>query len=173
MDNGDRIQHSGPIDGSSGYNDAIHLSGVKDFVGQFGTVTSGSEDCIDCNNGCEGIDATATLWVLKGSMGFTIKGGTKDVHLQGTVLGHGKETDVDIGNASDQSHAWVTGTQLNLFPAIPGDKIRVRVLGGDLPFETPGSGPYTYVFPWKWKPFRVLVVKIFLQIRRLGLFVQK
>lgn len=161
------------FDGSCGYNDTLKFStGLFNFTGRFGLVTSGSEDAVDVNNLCHDLDLSASRWILRGSMGFTIKGGSRNVRLSGPVEGHGRETDVDIGNASDQSHVWVTGTRLNLL-SVDRSPIRVRVLGGDLPFLEPGSGPYRFVFPWRWLPLRYVAVKTFLEFRRHGFFVQK
>lgn len=174
LDNGRSVDLSdATLDGSNGYSDTVKCStGLSNFVAHFGKVISGKEDALDVNNLCRDLDITATEWVLQGSMGFTIKGGSSNVRVSGMVTGYGKETDVDIGNASDQSHAWVTGTVLNLWRADRKSPIRVRVLGGDLPTFVPGSGPYEFVFPWRWTPFRTLVVKTFLQLRRWGLFKQ-
>ena len=162
----------GDLDGSVAtpeggrYADTVKCStGLSGFRGEFGVVTSGYEDCVDVNNLCHDIDLTAKLWRLRGTMGFTVKGGVKWVRLSGPVEGRGRECDVDLGNASDQSHVYVTGVRLNLWRE-DGGPIYVRVLGSEFPVEEPGSGPYKYVFPWKAKWLRTITVKTFLEYRR-------
>ncbi len=146
--------------------DTIKCStGLTNFSLRIGRVTSGKEDCLDINNLCRGVSVTSELWTLRGTMGITAKGGSSNIYISGPMDGRGKECDVDLGNASDQSHAKVTGVQLNLWRVDSG-AVRVRVLNSDMPYEVPGSGPYTYVFPWKWTPFRSMVVKIFMEWRR-------
>lgn len=157
------------LDGT-GYADTLKFStGLENFKGTFGTVISGSEDAVDINNKCRGIELAADRWMLRGRMGFTIKGGSKDVGISGWVEGHGSECDVDIGNWSDQSHEPVTGVRLNL-RMWDGSAVRVRVINGEFPTFVPGSGPYRYVFPWPWLPGRKWVIKAFHQLRRVGLF---
>jgi hypothetical protein len=163
------ISYNNPNDliPGSEFADTIKCStGLRDFYGRFATVTSGYEDALDVNNGCVNIDIEAALWRFptRPKMGFTVKGDSHNVTIRGSVEG---DPLVDIGNASDQSHAWVTGTRLGL-RRTDGKPIRVRVLAGEFPEELPGSGPYTYVFPWRirWSPFRRFLVKCFLQYRR-------
>lgn len=146
--------------------DAIKCSTqLQNFTLNVGRVASGTEDCLDVNNGCQNISVSAELWSLRGNMGITVKGGSSNVYVGGPMDGRGRECDVDLGNASDQSHEKVTGAQLNLW-RIDGQPVRVRVLNSDMPQEVQGSGPYTYVFPWKWTPFRSLAVKIFMEWHR-------
>lgn len=165
-----RLVNLGDLDASGGtYADAVKCSTqLQNFTGRFGIVTSGYEDALDVNNRCWNLDLSATLWRLRDCrMGFTLKGGSGLLRLSGPVEGHGRECDVDLGNASDQSHDWVKHVRLNLW-SLDGSKIRVRVLGADEPREEPGSGPYEYVFPWKCKPLRKLAVKAFLEWRRFA-----
>lgn len=142
-------------------------TGLRDFSLELGFVTSGYEDVVDVNNRCDGLTISAELWVLKNcTMGFTVKGGSRNVKLYGMVSGHGRECDVDFGNASDQSHEWVQGCTLALIPALKNDRIYVRLLGAEAPIELPGTGPYRYVFPWKNRMLRLFTVKTFLEWRR-------
>lgn len=160
------------LDGT-GFDDTVKCSTrLQNFTGRFGSVISGREDTVDINNLCRDISLSAKLWTLRNcQMGFTVKGGTQDAELIGPVIGHGRQCDIDIGNASDQSHAWTVGVVLNLW-TLDGSKLRIRVLGGDLPMLVPGSGPYTYVFPWKSLLLRKITIKTFLEIRRWGLLRQ-
>lgn len=146
--------------------DTIKCStGLRNFKLSLRVVKSGYEDALDVNNRCEDLDISAELWdFTKGnqSCGFTLKGGSRNVRVSGMVIG---DPLVDIGNASDQSHEPTTGVSLNL-KRIDGKAIRVRVLGGDLPTLEDGSGPYRFVFPWRFKWLRVLATKAFLELRR-------
>jgi hypothetical protein len=159
----------GAVDGR-GCADALKFStGLRDFDARFGTVFSGSEDAVDVNNGCSGIRIAADRYVLGGRMGITIKGGSTDVTVEGWLEGHGRECDVDIGNWSDQSHEPVRGVKLGL-RKWDGSPVRVRVINGEQPAVLPGSGPYRFVFPWPWLPGRRWLIRIFHQLRRIGLF---
>lgn len=146
--------------------DTIKCStGLRNFKLSLRTVRPGYEDALDVNNRCENLDITAEVWDFsKGnqSYGFTLKGGSRNVRVSGMVMG---DPLVDIGNASDQSHAPTTGVRLNL-QRIDGKPIRVRVLGGDLPTLENGAEHYRFVFPWRFKFLRVLVTKAFLELRR-------
>lgn len=158
----------GVADGRGGIiADTVKCStGLRGFTLHANLVYSGYEDALDVNNRCDGLTIVADTWVLDGcSMGFTIKGGSRNITAGGEVVGHGKETDVDLGNASDQSHDITTGVRLAL-KSKDGSPIRVRVLNADLPIEEPGTGPYVYVFPWKSKILRWIVVKVFMEFRR-------
>lgn len=86
--------------------------------------------------------------------------------LVGPVDGHGRECDVDLGNASDQSHKKVEMVTLNLW-SVDGSPVRVRVLNSEMPAEVPGSGPYSYVFPWKFRWLQLLSVKFLMEYRRI------
>ena len=157
------------IDGT-GFADALKCStGLTEFSGSFGRVISGTEDAIDINNRCDGIVLHASAWVLRGKMGITIKGGSRNVSISGVIEGHGREADVDLGNWSDQSHEWVTNTRLNL-RTTDGSPVRVRVLAAEKPIYAPGSGPYEWVFPSPRNPFHKALVKTFMELRRNGCF---
>lgn len=157
-----------PLDGT-GFSDTLKFStSLQDFKGTFDRVVSGSEDAVDVNNLCNGVDVTADLFVLQNcTMGFTVKGGSQNVRLTGIVQGSGKETDVDLGNISDQSQEKTRGVRLNL-KKVDGSPVRVRVLNADWPVEEPGSGPYKYVFPWRCELLRrvsVLVLDLYRRLR--------
>lgn len=168
QDNGRVVSMLNDITPGPEIADTIKCStGLQNFKASFGQVTTGYEDALDVNNRCGDLDIFAHLWVFpsRPTCGFTVKGGSFNVRISGAVIG---DPLVDIGNASDQSHVWVTGTRLNL-RRNDGQPIRVRVLAGEFPTEEPGSGPYRYVFPSciRWSPFRRFIVKAFLQYRRL------
>lgn len=150
-------------------SDTLKFStGLTSFYGRFPSVTSGTEDCIDVNNQCRVVNIVVDKLVFRGTMGVTIKGGSKDIRITAyDCEGHGKETDVDIGNWSDQSSEPTTGVMLDICRS-DGEAVRVRVINGETPMLLPESGPYKFVFPWPWIP-RWIVVPIFNLLHKLGL----
>jgi len=148
------------------FSDTIKCStGLTDCRIYLGAVHGGLEDALDVNNRCSNLEIVAQQWVFDpghSKMGFTIKGGSRNIKVSGLVQG---DPLVDIGNASDQSHDPTTGVHLNL-RRVDGKPIRVRVLNGDEPTFEPGSGPYQFIFPWRIRWLRVLATKIFLEMRR-------
>lgn len=146
--------------------DTIKCStGLANFRLQLGTVYTGYEDALDVNNLCRDLDIEAARWVFpegRAAIGFTIKGGSRNVRISGWVQG---DPLVDIGNASDQSNEPTTGVQLNL-RRDDGRPIRVRVLGGEMPVLEHGSGPYRFVFPWRVRVLQRVTIAGFLWLRR-------
>lgn len=141
-------------------------SQVTGVQAQFGTVLGGSENAADCNNGASNLSLRAEVWdITRTKYGFTNKGGGENNHFGGVVRGHGSEVDFDQDDWSDQSHVACAGTELNFHPE-DGKPIRVRYIYNK-PTLLDGSGPYTFVFPWPWLPFRVAIGKIFNQLRRM------
>ncbi len=141
-------------------------TGLRNFRLKLGTVHTGYEDGLDVNNRCENLDIEAALWVFpenRAAIGFTLKGGSRNVRVSGWVQGNPL---VDIGNASDQSNEPTTGVRLAL-KRLDGKPIRVRVLNGDLPELEPGSGPYEFVFPWRSRALRQIAIKTFLALRKV------
>ena len=165
--NGRIMEMSDTLLDGSGYSDTVKCStGLANFCADFGDVLSGSEDALDVNNRCEHLMLSAKKWLLRGRMGITIKGGSHHISVSGTIAGHGKETDVDLGNHSDQSREPTRNVTLNLRRA-DGAPIRVRVLNADTPTFIAESGPYTYVFPSpKLGPLHTLIVWGFVTFHR-------
>lgn len=160
---------NGPIVPGPEIADTLKFStGLTSFYGRFPSVTSGTEDCIDVNNLCRNITITADKLVFRGTMGVTIKGGSRNIRITAyNCEGHGKETDVDIGNWSDQSSEPTTGVMLDISRS-DGELVRIRVINGTKPLLLPGSGPYKFLFPWPWIP-RWIVVPVFNLLRKLHL----
>jgi hypothetical protein len=142
------------------YDDALKFtSALKDFTGMFGTVYSGKENAIDCNNKVSNTTLDVSRMVANGGKyPITIKGGCSCVTITGQLSGHGKECDVDAGNRSEQSDEWVEFLTLGLRPEILGDKIKVRCLMAHEPYFMEGTGPYEYAFPSPLKWYHGLVV---------------
>jgi hypothetical protein len=114
-------------DHSLQYDDILKFSGVREVTALELTVAQGREDSVDMNNGCSDID-------LRGDFGYggggnqviTIKGGSKNISIFGCLHSRGKETDVDIGNWSDQSYNKSEVVRLNLVH-VDGKPVRVRI----------------------------------------------
>ncbi|MBL9187932.1 MAG: hypothetical protein JNK23_10665 [Opitutaceae bacterium] len=100
-----------------------------------GHIIGGREDCIDVNNHCEGIVIEAAVLEPRGKYIATIKGGSRHITLRcPCVIGHGTETDIDLGNISDQSDEVTGPTLLDCQHQLgPLEPIRVRVLGATRP----------------------------------------
>lgn len=130
------------------YDDALKFtSGLRDFVGMFGVVYSGAENCADVNNECRDVKLSAERWIANGGLyPFTVKGGSEGITISGVLEGHGSEVDVDGGNFADQSNHWVKKWVLDL-KTTDGSPVVVRCLQAEAPTLTPGSGPYVYAFP--------------------------
>jgi hypothetical protein len=114
------------------YSDTLKFGGFS-FDGEVvaGRIVGGREDCVDMNN-VRDIHVRAEVFEPRGRFLATIKGGSTDCELSGTVVGHGTETDVDLGNWSDQSKEVTRGTCLCLI-STDGSPIRVRVLLAEWP----------------------------------------
>jgi len=134
------------IDGTSASEAIKCTSYLENFTGIFGRVVGGYEDCADINNHSKNIHLKADLWVPTGKFGFTVKGESSGVTLEGPLKNHGTEVDVDFGNWSDQGNGYTFDNTLNLW-MLDGSKVRVRCLAGYKPTIVPGSGPYEYIFP--------------------------
>lgn len=142
-----------------------YTSRIHDFVHDVGNVFGGLEDCVDINNGASNGMITAAAFFPQGKYCATIKGGSHDIRLRGTLCGHGSEVDVDLGNISDQSDAKTTGITLDLVSA-DGTPINVRVLNADKPQLIEGTGPYRYAFPHPDKWYHGICVWWLLAFRR-------
>lgn len=121
-------------DNPTQYNDILKLSNAKnvDIIGAF--ITGGSEDCVDMNRNCQNVFIANTALCPNGKFGVTIKGGTRSVIIQNVeFVKHGSETDIDIGNWSDQSNEPVRQVTLANVRAMDERPVRVRVLWGERP----------------------------------------
>lgn len=152
------------------YTDAIKCTNHQSNIhARLGTVYSGTENCVDINNGASDIWLNADLWVANGGKyPFTIKGGATNVRIYGRLEGHGKECDVDAGNQSDQSREWVRDWELGL-TSTDGSPIKVRCLAAETPRLVSGTGPYVFLFPdsRKWYHCKALI-NVILNLVRLG-----
>ena len=126
-----------PPDG--GHSDTIKFSGSSHISIQFhGALTGGREDCLDVNNGSHHISVFAETWVSGGRFVATLKGGSHDIYTHGHISIGGSETDIDLGNWSDQSAERTKFVMLNHTSS--SGRVRVRVLNAWRPsFANPAS----------------------------------
>ena len=139
------------------YNDILKLSHATNTQILSSMIYGGTEDCIDMNRYCENILVQDTRLHPFGSYCCTIKGGTKNVILKNIVLGgHGKETDIDLGNWSDQSSELTTNITLDNVTCYDGSPVRVRVLWADPPTVIGGNVKVTVIPKWMVAIYRFL-----------------
>src|SRR4051812_31637146 len=81
--------------------DTLKLSNCNNGHVSAERVVGGKEDVCDINRGAA-LSVFIAEIVSGGDYCFTVKGGAEDVWIEGTILKHGKVTDVDLGNISDQ-----------------------------------------------------------------------
>ena len=144
------------------YSDSLKLSKATDVLVKSCSITGGSEDCIDMNRYCS--DITVSDCILKpcGKYGITIKGGTTRVTLKNLLfMTHGKETDIDLGNWSDQSAEPVSSVVLENITSLDGKPVRVRVLWAQKP-KVLGGNVKLIIYP-------KLLVKIYRYLRARNL----
>ena len=147
---------------SQDYSDILKLSHASNITVKDCIITGGKEDCIDMNRMCENVLIEDTHLFSGGSYCVTIKGGTKNVTLKNvTIDGHGKETDIDLGNWSDQSSELTTGIVLDNVQSKTGMPVRVRVLWANKPTITGGSNVDVTVVP----KFLVLIYRFLRKLK--------
>jgi hypothetical protein len=129
------------------YSDTLKFSNCTEATVGFCVIHGSDEDVIDINNYCNEITIHGCDFYVKGKFGLTIKGGSKNVTVSRcNFIGSGKETDIDIGNWSDQSSELTTGIVLENLTRADGKHVRVRVLWGDAPTVIGGKVKVT-VYP--------------------------
>jgi hypothetical protein len=139
------------------YSDIVKLSNAKNITIKNCFIKGGQEDCIDMNRYCENVLVEDTNVSSGGLYCFTIKGGTKNVTLKNVVVGiHGHETDIDLGNWSDQSSELTTGVVLDNVKSVDGKPVRVRVLWADKPTVINSNVKVCVVPKWMVAIYRFL-----------------
>ncbi len=144
------------------HSDSLKLSKATEVTVKSCSITGGSEDCIDMNRYCSDILISDCILKPRGKYGITIKGGTSQVRLKNVLFtAHGKETDIDLGNWSDQSAELVTDVVLDNITSLDGKPVKVRVLWAQKPKVIGGNVKLT-VYP-------KLLVKIYRYLRARNL----
>lgn len=130
------------------YSDIFKLSHATNVVLRNSKIAGGKEDCIDMNRYCENVLIENVTLHSGGKYCITIKGGTKNVVLRNIIVdAHGSETDIDLGNWSDQSSDLTTNITLDNVKSRDGTPVRVRVLWADKPTIIGGSDIKLTVIP--------------------------
>lgn len=97
------------------YDSILKLSRRSNTVLTNVRAAQGKENCVDINN--ETVDcALHGEWGVEGTEGeqvFTIKGGSRNVTISGTIHSSGTDTDIEIGCWSDQSTKPVSNIDLS------------------------------------------------------------
>lgn len=139
------------------WNDTFHLSRAYNvsFVGL--TIPGGNEDCIDVQYNSTLVSVSDCRLHPNGLFGMTIKGGSGLVHLKNVVFEtHGKETDIDLGNWSDQNQKDKTKlVTIENVTSADGQPVKVRVLWADKPTVIGGNVkvivyPKIFVVIYRW-----------------------
>ncbi len=127
----------------AGISDTVKFSGVIDLrVMIIGVVPGGKEDCIDINNECRNLTIYAADGLLPGGRyAITCKGGSRDIFIVTVLLGHGKATDVALGEHSDQSNAVTREVTLDI-QTRTGRAVDYWQFNANRPIMKEGSGPY-------------------------------
>jgi hypothetical protein len=143
-----------------GYSDTLKLSNCSDCTVEASAILGGDEDCIDINRGYN-IHVRAGRLTSGGKYIATVKGGADMVYLSGCIDRHGSETDIDLGNWSDQASDRTKRVHLNL-TTHDGSPVRVRVLHGWKPLICNPSQAYTIdtrfkgIFRWAYAALKWL-----------------
>lgn len=116
------------------YSDILKFSKAEYVVVKNCEIWGGKEDCVDMNRYCRDICIKDTKLLPRGKYGVTIKGGSHNITLKDvTFYWHGTETDIDIGNWSDQSDEKTIRVRLVNVGSNDSKPVKVRVLWGDVP----------------------------------------
>lgn len=155
---------NGTFDAPNGNTDTLKVSLCSFIVFTItGTLVGGAEDCFDCNNLSHHIIVYGGNLASGGKFISTIKGGSHDIELHGTIIKHGSEVDIDLGNHSDQSSAKTTNVSLYLSAA---DQFTIRVLNADRPMVA-GLPSYLYLFPSPYAWYHGFCVWFFETFRKI------
>lgn len=116
------------------YTDICKLSNTRrnryfDFY-----IVGGREDCIDLNRNSIGNLFERGTLKPNGKFGITCKGhSNNNVFKDITFASHGTEVDIDIGNDSESTMRWTSGTVLENIQSSDGKPVTLRVGWGEMP----------------------------------------
>lgn len=118
------------LDASGGYTAALKVtSKAKGIVVHAHRLIGGGENCVDVNNGVDGLTVTA-IYAPLGKYALSAKA-SRAIRFVGHIRGRAKRWEVNLGSWSDQSRAVQTGTLLEL--TADTYPIRVWVGNADIP----------------------------------------
>lgn len=128
--------------------DALKITNSTNGDVAAGEIYGGYEDCLDVNNRSRNVMVSAD-WYPAGKYVGTIKGGSENVKIFGTLHGHGSEVDFDFGNISDQSSDVTRACVLSV-ETKDGSAVKVRVWNAEMPLLLNARDQaYDFVFPSK------------------------
>jgi hypothetical protein len=122
------------VDGSQ-YDSPLKISHCIRISGTDVAIPQGNENAVDVNV-CENVHLEGNFGTgpVRGDQVITVKGGTKDFSIKGTLYSRGKRgAEVQIGNWSDQSFAPSRNGQV-LADHRDGNPVRVAI-GWAVPFS--------------------------------------
>jgi len=154
----------------AGISDTVKFSGVIDLrVTITGVIPGGDEDCIDVNNECHSLNIYATDGLLPGGRyAITIKGGSEKIKIVSLLLGHGKATDVALGEHSDQSIKVTRDVTLDIVAVTFRGVVDYWQFNANRPLTVLGSGPYHREIKMPgW--FRHTFRRVYALLKKLGL----
>lgn len=143
--------------GATAWSEALKVSRVGNASIAAGVCVGGYEDVIDATD-CGEVLVRITKGYVNGKYFSTIKGGTDGFQLQvGTQVGHGKETDHDLGNWYDYNGHKTKRVFLDV-ETHDGSAAKCRALHADKP-QTEAGQRWEIVSPW-WAPFFYPVMRV-------------
>lgn len=143
--------------GAKRWTEALKIAHSANLHVLVGSAVGGEEDVIDCTD-LLNVDIEIEKGAPRGLFFSTLKGGLKDFSLKvGQQIGHGKETDHDLGNWFDFNKRKSTGISLDVV-TFDGSKPRCRVLHSDRPTLPPGQ-PWDVCVPW-YRPIFIPMMTI-------------
>lgn len=116
------------------YDDALKFSNCTDVVVVDCTIRGGREDALDINRG-KRLIFQRCRFESRGRYACTVKGGVSDVTFEDCTFTAGTETDVDLGNWSDQAPPPARTREVKLYRCkrADGGLLRIRCLWADKP----------------------------------------
>ncbi len=112
--------------------DTLKFSAATDADIKADFILGGYEDCMDANNGASRLKVYVKKWYSGGGQVCTLKGGLDDIELGGSIEVHGKNTDIELDNYSDQNHSPCKNVRLN-FTTADGSPVHYKTWMGVRP----------------------------------------
>ncbi len=114
----------------SKYDAILKLAdGIHDLTLAHVRVAQGIEDSLNLNNAVANVKIAGDF-AVSGAPGLrviTIKGGSHDIVISGTLHGHGTSEDIKIGDWSDQSYALSSNIDISGLHEADGSNIKVII----------------------------------------------
>ena len=138
------------------YDDIMKFSGCSNAFVYNLYVTAGRENCIDAVRGTDYIWSCVRTEDGAGVAAFTIKGAIDGWAILGSTIGHGKETDIEVGQFDIHWYPGRAPTRNGVIDACKstdGKPIRVTLWNAEKPKVTQSSVKIRRI-PWIiWFPY--------------------